>query len=165
MKKIIGPFKEEYNFLSNFYIHNISYNGIIFVSNEHAYQSMKATNYNDMILIASSKTPGQAKRAGNNIIKRPDWDTAKLRIMKDICRIKFKDPILKEKLINTKDSILIEINEWKDDFWGMYYKNGELYGKNNLGKILMEIREENKTKPNVFYKTITRLSNINKKDE
>lgn len=37
--------------------------------------------------------------------------------------------------------MLIEGNDWGDTFWGMV--DGE--GENNLGKILMRVREEIKT--------------------
>lgn len=41
----------------------------------------------------------------------------------------------------TRDRMLIEGNDWGDTFWGMV--DGE--GENNLGKILMRVREEIKT--------------------
>lgn len=45
------------------------------------------------------------------------------------------------KLLATRDRMLIEGNDWGDTFWGMV--DGE--GENNLGKILMRVREEIKT--------------------
>ena len=42
------------------------------------------------------------------------------------------------KLINTGKVKLIEGNNWRDDYWGVY--NGK--GKNVLGKLLMEIRND-----------------------
>lgn len=45
---------------------------------------------------------------------------------------------LKEKLLDTGNKYLEETNWWKDDFWGVDIKIG---GKNNLGKILMKVRE------------------------
>ena len=41
-------------------------------------------------------------------------------------------------LLDTGDKFIEETNWWKDQFWGVY--NG--VGENNLGKILMRIREE-----------------------
>jgi predicted NAD-dependent protein-ADP-ribosyltransferase YbiA (DUF1768 family) len=38
----------------------------------------------------------------------------------------------------TKEKLLIEGNYWKDTFWGIC----DGIGKNYLGKILMEVREE-----------------------
>ena len=59
--------------------------------------------------------------------------------MHDIVYAKFsQNPILRQKLINTQDMILIENNTWNDTFWGVC--NG--VGENHLGKILMEVREE-----------------------
>jgi predicted NAD-dependent protein-ADP-ribosyltransferase YbiA (DUF1768 family) len=56
-----------------------------------------------------------------------------------VVRAKFtQNRILADKLIATGDTELIEGNNWRDYFWGMC--NGK--GKNNLGKILMKVREE-----------------------
>jgi predicted NAD-dependent protein-ADP-ribosyltransferase YbiA (DUF1768 family) len=63
--------------------------------------------------------------------------------MRDLIRIKFSKDPLKSRLLNTGDSELIEGNWWGDKFWGVDERTG--VGKNNLGKILMEIREELKT--------------------
>ena len=57
-------------------------------------------------------------------------------------REKFKDINLSELLIGTEDVELVESNNWNDTFWGVC--NGK--GKNHLGKILMEVREELKFK-------------------
>lgn len=59
--------------------------------------------------------------------------------MYEICKAKFtqhKD--LAEKLLETGDEELVEGNKWNDTYWGVC--NGK--GKNQLGKILMRIREE-----------------------
>ena len=54
---------------------------------------------------------------------------------------KFKDPDLKRMLIETGDEELIEGNNWHDNFFGSCYcdRCGNK-GENNLGKILMKIR-------------------------
>ena len=55
-----------------------------------------------------------------------------------LCIIKFNENrILKNKLISTFPSILIEGNTWNDTYWGIC--NGK--GENNLGLILMNIRK------------------------
>jgi hypothetical protein len=51
---------------------------------------------------------------------------------------KFQDPELKTKLLATGDAELIEGNWWGDVYWGVC--NGE--GRNELGKILMQVRDE-----------------------
>ena len=49
-----------------------------------------------------------------------------------------KNETLKTNLLKTGDAMLIEGNTWGDRIWGQV--NG--VGENNLGKILMRIREE-----------------------
>ena len=49
-----------------------------------------------------------------------------------------QNPDLLQKLLDTGDAHLEETNTWKDTFWGVC--KGE--GQNNLGKILMSVREE-----------------------
>lgn len=56
--------------------------------------------------------------------------------MREVLKIKFSDPVLMTKLTNVKGEI-VEDNYWGDTFWGRC--NGS--GQNNLGKILMEIRD------------------------
>lgn len=59
--------------------------------------------------------------------------------MKDALFYKFsQDKDLRDKLIATGNTELIEDNTWNDRFWGVC--NGE--GINHLGKLLMELRDE-----------------------
>lgn len=71
-----------------------------------------------------------------------DWSKIKFDRMFNVLRAKFSDPDLKEKLLNTGDSILIEDSK-TDGIWGIG-KSGK--GKNMLGKLLMKVREELRTK-------------------
>lgn len=137
-KNPILGFKDEYNFLSNFYICDITFKNKTFESLEHAYQSQKATNDNDFELIRNSFTPSMAKRFSKSIKIRDDWNKIKDGLMLDLVRIKFSNPYLQSKLLETKDSYLEETNYWGDIYWGVF--NGK--GKNKLGKILMKVREE-----------------------
>lgn len=58
--------------------------------------------------------------------------------MRDIVHIKFSsNDDLREALINTGSEELVEGNYWGDTFWG---QSPVGTGQNNLGKILMEIR-------------------------
>jgi len=95
-------------------------------------------------------TPGKAKRLYTlkklrdlNILKE-NWFDINLKIIEDVNYIKFTSyPDLKEKLISTGDHILIEGNYWGNNFWGMIKnKDGVWQGRNELGKILMKIREK-----------------------
>lgn len=68
-----------------------------------------------------------------------------LEVMESILRVKFKqNPNLMQKLVDTGDSILINGNNKQETFWGV-----DLYswlGENYLGKLIMEIREKEKSK-------------------
>jgi hypothetical protein len=100
------------------------------------------------------RTPGQAKRLGRSLRLRPDWEEVKIDVMEVILRSKFKHPELRQKLISTGLITLIEGNDWGDRFWGACssydFKSpswtiGEqeyLYGGNELGILLMKLREE-----------------------
>lgn len=133
----IDFFDGEYAFLSNFYDSEIYHDGIKYPTVEHAFQAAKTMNLNERIKIAEMKTPGQAKRAGRRVALRSDWEKVKFQVMKELVLQKFINPELREKLIKTDGNELIEGNTWNDTCWGVCKGVGE----NNLGKILMEVRE------------------------
>lgn len=134
----IDSFEGEYGFLSNFYPLSIEYEGHIYNSSEHAYQAYKTIDPKKRLHIASAHSAFEAKRRGNAVEIRKDWDNVKVEIMRGILKEKFKHPEMKQKLIDTGTAELIEGNWWGDTFWGTC--NGK--GQNWLGKLLMEIRKE-----------------------
>ena len=136
----IDSFMGDYRFLSNYHMCEIEYEGLKYPSTEHAYQAAKSP-YDLMreTFAHEIPTPKEAKKVGKNVILRPDWEDVKLQVMEDIVRYKFTHhEDLKQALIQTYPNILIEGNYWHDTFWGVC--NG--VGENNLGKILMKIRDE-----------------------
>lgn len=115
----IDDFRGEYFFLSNFFMAHVIYQGIRFENNEAAFQA--------------------AKRLGRRVVLRPDWEEVKFDVMYDVCRAKFtQHPDLRANLLATGDAELVEGNTWNDRVWGVCKGVGE----NNLGKILMRIRNE-----------------------
>jgi hypothetical protein len=135
---MISKFTDKYDFLSNFFEHSITWEGITYPSVEHAYQAAKSKDVAEKTKIALLSTPGQAKRVGRAVQLRPDWEHVKIGIMLELVRLKFSDPILKKKLLDTGDEELVEGNFWHDFFWGVC----DGTGLNWLGKILMEVRGE-----------------------
>ena len=133
---MIGPFKCQYEFLSNFYPSRIFYDGFMYPTVEHAFQASKTMDYDIRKSIALAQTPNIAKKMGRKIVLRPYWSDIKVFIMADLVSKKFAIPELQIKLLETGNEELIEINWWNDVFWG--FCNG--VGENNLGKILMQIR-------------------------
>ena len=130
-------------FLSNFYLCHILWDEFHYPSVENAYQAWKTPDVHlrKPFLKYSS---GQAKREGKLLSLRPDWDRGRVALMKTLLRIKFADPVLREKLLATGDQELIEGNNWHDTFWGVCVCVGcaDKDGLNMLGKLLMEVREE-----------------------
>jgi len=137
----IDRFIDANAFLSNFYIAEVVWDGICWPHSEAAYQAAKFLDpkiRNKFI----SLTPSQAKRAGKMDGLRSDWEHVKVEIMYNIVRCKFEqNPDLKQKLLNTGSAYLEEGNFHKDNIWGCC-PPGNPKGKNYLGRILMELREE-----------------------
>ncbi len=134
---IYGFTTSETRWLSNFWPASVYYEGVNYPSSEHAYQAAKSLNQTDRVCIAQL-TAGQAKRAGQGLTIRPDWEEVKESVMEDILRIKFSHPDLQKKLLETDTLYLEETNTWGDTYWGVCRGAGQ----NKLGHILMKIRTE-----------------------
>lgn len=135
---VINKFRGDYFFLSNFAPCNVYYNGKRFRTVEHAFQAAKCLTDEEQDIFKFVETPAEAKQWGKTVKLRPDWENVKIDIMKELLYQKFHNTLYKDKLLATKDKELVEGNEHKDTFWGVY--RGE--GKNILGKLLMEVRTE-----------------------
>lgn len=137
----ITRFQGEYRFLSNFWRAQIEVDGRKYETVEHYFQSRKARTGEDAKLIASASSPREAKRLGRRIKIRGNWEQVKLDVMEKGVHAKFQQhPELARKLVATGDVLLEEGNRWGDTFWGVDSRTG--IGGNNLGKILMLVREE-----------------------
>jgi len=142
---MISEFNGEYRFLSNFYPSKIIYDGIEYPSVEYAFQALKTFDIEMRKTISKLSTPGIAKRYGKILILRDDWEDVKFQIMENCLRLKFHNGSeLAKKLVDTYPSNLVEGNVWHDNIWGSCSckKCLQLPSFNNLGKLLMKIREE-----------------------
>lgn len=142
MSEDIRRFTGKNSFLSNFYPCIVMYEGMEYPSVEHAFQAAKTTDMNIRAGFQICPTPGDAKHFGRRVPLRSDWESVKIDVMKDCVRDKFtrnlSDIDLKKKLLDTRDAYLEEGNRHGDRFWGTV----DGIGRNELGKILMEIRDE-----------------------
>ncbi len=152
----VDSFQGSYRFLSNFWLcrvpRGVPYNGINYPSVEHAYQAAKTRSKKERERVLWKDwrtglklrvtTPGEAKRAGQTVTLRKNWNRLRRPVMEKLLRRKFEDPQLAEMLLQTEDAVLIEGNNWGDTFWGVC--NG--VGENHQGKLLMKIRQELKVK-------------------
>lgn len=138
----IFGFTGEYEFLSNFYLAQVSLDGMDYPTVEHAYQAAKTLNPDQRLMILNLPFPGQAKKAGRNVHMRHDRDSIKVTVMEYLLRQKFTVyHDLSLKLYQTGDIYIEETNTWGDTFWGVC--NGK--GQNVLGNLLMKIRNDIRT--------------------
>lgn len=136
---MISHFEGEFRFLSNFYLVEVMLEGKAYPSVEHAFHAAKTEDSEDRAEIRNAESPGRAKRFGRLVRLRLDWEQLKIAIMTDLVRQKFLNhEELGKKLLATGTQQLVESNMWNDRFWGVC--NG--YGKNWLGRILMQVRAE-----------------------
>lgn len=133
----------EYAPLDNFSAYQVEYDDFLWPTSEHAYQAARfkgiAPEVIDQIKKAKSAHDAQ-KIARQNITKQIiSWERNKVEVMKEILRCKLdQHPYVLEKLLQTGDREIIE-DSWRDSEWGW---GKDKNGKNLLGKIWMELREE-----------------------
>ena len=138
MSEVIDHFRGEFDWLSNFFKCQVEFEGMNFSNVEAAFQAAKCLDMKERERFFGL-SGGQAKRLGRRVELRSDWEEVKIDIMRRVLKSKFtQNPELREKLIATGDTELIEGNNWGDTFYGVCRGVGE----NHLGKILMEIRAE-----------------------
>lgn len=101
---------------------------------EHYFQAQKATTQSEHDYVNEAKSPSEAKRRGQNIRLRWDWDDVRYRIMLRGLWVKFCNPEYRGYLLDTGDRELREDSP-TDFIWGC--RND---GQNLLGKALMEVR-------------------------
>lgn len=141
MSRVIDRFRDEYKFLSNFYIEEDG------LTVEHRFQAAKTLDPAVRAKIMQAQDPQEAKKLGRNkklFTIRPDWEQVKDSVMEDLVLKKFlKDKVIRAELLATGDAEIIEGNTWRDSTWGMVKDaSGKWIGENRLGKILMKVREQ-----------------------
>lgn len=135
----ITRFDGHFKFLSNFYRADIFWHNLVASTAEHAFQAEKTEDSEWRKRILFAPTPALAKKLGKQAPRVPNWERIKLDVMKEVLQAKFSSPVMRELLLSTKNSMLVEGNSWGDTFWGQCPVGT---GENWLGKLLMQIREE-----------------------
>jgi ribA/ribD-fused uncharacterized protein len=78
---------------------------------------------------------------GQQLTLRPGWEELKFGIMMQLVLSKFSwNPALRGQLLLTGERNLVELNHWRDEYWGVEYTTNT--GQNQLGKILMAVRAQ-----------------------
>ena len=138
MPDIITRFRGPFKFLSNLYAAPINYKGHTYCCLEAAYQAQKSLDPTIHERFTNIRLPHKARGMGQRIKTiRTDWFDIRIDIMEELLYIKFSHPQLKEWLLCTGQSKIVECNTWGDTFWGVY--NG--VGENHLGTLLMKVRD------------------------
>lgn len=136
----IDRFREEHDFLSNFYPARVEYQGLIYQNAEAAFQAQKCRTDEEKSEFCGLP-PNMAKKLGRQVELRDDWEELKVGFMEEIVRAKFfQNPDLGKRLLATGETPLAEGNTWGDTCWGVDSRTGQ--GENHLGRILMKIRAE-----------------------
>jgi ribA/ribD-fused uncharacterized protein len=142
-KEIINFYstKDAYGCFSNFAAHSFRINNKVWRTSEHYFQAQKfaGTEHEEELRLVAS--PMVAARMGRSRQRplRKDWETVKDDIMREALRAKFtQNDDLKKILLETGDALIVEHTK-NDSYWG---DGGDGSGKNMLGLLLMELREE-----------------------
>lgn len=130
--------------LDNFSAFGCELNGEYFQTSEHAFQYLKFVKTNPEIAkrIKDAFSPNEARDIAqeNRNLKLKDWSDVKYKNMEKVLLAKTEqNPVVKKKLLATKDHIIAEYCADEDTEWGFDNNNN---GQNNLGKIWMKIRSE-----------------------
>jgi ribA/ribD-fused uncharacterized protein len=139
-------YERDFYVLSNFSAFSLQWEGRRFDTSEAAYhwEKFPGLPLQEEIQLAPSaheafKIAEQYKSA-----RRPDWDSVKVGIMRNILRAKAQQhEYVRRKLRSTGDRTLIE-DSWRDDFWGWGPKRD---GQNMLGRLWMDVRAELREAP------------------
>ena len=156
--------KGEYRFMSNMFVAPYEIDGMTFPTVEHYFQWSKAMMFEGKDSEQAAKmmkpprnkefTEAKSVKALGRKVKEfsaARWDDVKIPIMEKALRAKFVNPKhgLLEKLVATGDRPIGEANP-RDKYWGIGTsadtadaKNPAKWkGQNQLGKLLMKLRDE-----------------------
>jgi len=131
----------KYGFLSCLFKKPLTFKDRTFPTAEHHYVFLKLRDPIIAEWVMKAPKPHLVSIVSHGLFSWdivPNWSKIKVEEMLNVLRAKFSDPELKERLLATGDAILREASK-TDSFWGIG-KNGK--GKNMLGKLLMQVREE-----------------------
>lgn len=138
--------QDEYGEFSNFAAYSFTLDGRRWPTSEHYFQAQKFKDAAHREKIRKAKSPMIAARLGRSrkVTIRRDWDSAKIDVMRRAVRAKFAaHEELQQLLLSTGDEPIVE-DAPRDDFWGC---GADGRGKNWLGRILMEVRNELRQRP------------------
>jgi ribA/ribD-fused uncharacterized protein len=140
--------KEEFGGLSNMAGgYPLRVNGVHIPTSEALYQACRFPHRPDIqreIIAQQSPIAAKMKSKKYRHDSRSDWEKVRVDIMRWCLRVKLVQNWEKFSalLLETRDLQIVELSR-KDDFWGAKLVDDQtLVGRNVLGHLLMELREE-----------------------
>lgn len=137
--------EKPYGAFSNLYRRTLIFEGVEYPTSEHAYQAGKARKESVREWLMAAPSPSLLAMAAHGLYVwdiAPDWSKTKFDRMRRVLRAKFSQhQDLRELLFSTGNARLVEkatVDNSVNRLWGEV--NG--VGKNMLGQMLMELREE-----------------------
>src|SRR5690348_7393095 len=132
---------DDFGQFSNFAPFPIRLDGERWPTSEHYFQAQKFEDEAYRQAIRQAKSPAEAARLGRDRKRklRRDWESVKVGVMRRAVLAKFtQHEDLRALLLSTGEAEIVEYTE-NDSYWG---DGGDGGGKNVLGRILMEVREQ-----------------------
>ncbi|MGD0044065.1 MAG: NADAR family protein [Isosphaeraceae bacterium] len=137
---------DNYGCFSNVSPHPIVLKAKTWPTSEHYFQAQKFAGTPNEEEVRQATSPMIAARMGRSR-KRPlrkDWEAVKDRIMHEAVLAKFTQHAeLRATLLSSGNATIVEHTE-KDRYWG---DGDDGSGRNRLGQILMQVREELRSVP------------------
>lgn len=137
--------EKPYGAFSNLFRRTVHFDGVAYPTAEHAYQAGKARKEEVRNWILSAPTPSLVAMAAHGLYTwdiAPNWSKIKFERMKGILLAKYtQHEDLKLLLLGTGNARLVEsatVDNSVNRLWGEV--NG--VGKNMLGVLLMQVRDE-----------------------
>lgn len=136
-----------YGWLGNMSPHPIKYDGKTWRTAEALFQALRFADEQDREAIRSQTSPMAAKLVAKRrklnmaVIPGSDQDIENMRL---VLRLKVEQhPSLRQQLIETGDAEIVEdCTNRRASIWGAKYCQGRWDGRNLLGLLWMELRNE-----------------------
>lgn len=132
---------DQFGCFSNFAHYSFEVSGKKWMTSEHYFQAQKfeGTEHEEIIRLLDNPMKAADMGRCRKLPLRKDWEEIKEKVMRRAVFEKFaQNEGIKSFLLATGDQEIVE-NTTSDYYWGCG-KNGD--GKNMLGKILMEVRDQ-----------------------
>ncbi len=132
-------------YFSAYSAHAIEYKGSVYPTVEHAYHCQRYVDQDIVAEIQNARSPYRAWEISQTYKQRQlqNFSDRKREVMKALCRTKFEQhEDVRRALLESRDSIIVKhitTGPKADGFWD---DGTDGRGRNEVGKIWMEIRDE-----------------------